>query len=213
MEQANVFTQILLISLTFIFLYLSFRFVLLLIRASTVKYDEIQIIKKEHLIIRTLKLILNIFVLILWITFIKVFSNFTLDGILPTDINEYFNFSIFAIALMNASFIITVLISLFRLIRYVTIFFKQKKDTTYYKLLNALDKGDSKEIIYNYKLLNLNKYNAKADKIILTDNYWLVLLSTLISEDEIEEAKSIAGNKVISGRKIIKHDTPLRKEK
>lgn len=213
MEQVNLFTQIQTLSITFVVMWLLFKLIIALSAPYRVDPDKIQIMKKKIVISRAAKFLFIIFLFAIWIGLLYEFADMLYKNKITSSIDEYVLFSIVVLSIANASAILRVLKSLINLISSIMMLVKQNKNTTYYKLLNAIDKGDSKAIIFNYKLLNQGRYNIHTNDIILTDNYWLIVLATLIRAGEIKEAEELSKRSSIGGRMLISQDTPLKKER
>lgn len=213
MEQVNLFTQIQTISITFVAIWLLFKFVVLLSEPYRIEPDKVQIMKKKTVISRAAKFLIIIFIFAIWIGVLYEFADMQYKDKITSSIDEYVLFSTVMLSIVNASAILIILKSLINLISSIMMLIKQNKNTTYYKLLNAIDKGDSKAIIFNYKLLNQGRYNIHTNDIILTDNYWLIVLATLIRAGEIKEAEELSKRPSIGGRMLISQDAPLKKER
>lgn len=213
MEQVNLFTQIQTLSITFVVMWLLFKLIIALSAPYRVDPDKVQIMKKKIVISRAAKLLIIIFLFAIWIGLLYEFADMQYKDKITSSIDEYVLFSTVMLSIVNASVILRILKSLINLIISIMMLIKQNKNTTYYKLLNAIDKGDSKAIIFNYKLLNQGRYNIHTNDIILTDNYWLIVLATLIRAGEIKEAEELSKRSSIGGRMLISQDVPLKKER
>lgn len=91
-----------------------------------------------------------------------------------------------------------------RLLQYYSEYNSQQRNNTYNHLIHAIDSGNSKEMIENYTVLL-----QSGKRIELSTNEWLILLSTLVSEGEIELSKNISQN--LRGRKVIYKSSPIKK--
>lgn len=209
----SLFENIVAFSSIFFAFWLMFKTVkFAFVSVHSTKREHIMIMKKKTFIFRLLKFIFYLVIYIAWLTVLYYFSNLSYGDKINNATDKYVVFSIIAIAFFNFVLLVEVIKSLRRFVTSLIAMVNQSKNTSYNNLLKAIDRGDSKEIVFNYKLLKQSrfKYFNHAGRIFIVEGYWLIVLSSLINEGEIEEARKLSEN--IRGSKIVKHGTPLTKK-
>lgn len=207
----DLFPQI----LAFSFIFLLFIFVYKLASSSIsidLTYRELKTpMKKRNVFIVLANTIVYILFSTAWISFLSYAAKVPND-LANTSVDEnnplflFLLTSVIVISLFTTFIIYLLCKSFNRLLKYFSEYNKQQRNNSYNHLIHAIDNGNSKAMVENYTIL------LQSGKMVeLSPNEWLTLLSTLVSEGEIELSKSISQS--LRGKTVIYKSSPIKKIK
>ncbi|RIN27744.1 hypothetical protein [Staphylococcus succinus] len=209
-EHNNLVFLVMGLTTIFILFWFVFKFTASLSYSSySTRQDYTSLMKRKEIILRLITFLFKLIVGIAWFVVFVRLSNVEYNNEIRNAVDRYVLFSTLAISILNTALFVSTLRSLKKLIIGLNAMFDQRKNTVYNNLLRAIDGNDPQAIIFNYKLLKLNSFYNKVNPRSLTENYWLIVFSALVREDE-EEARKLAD--VIGGDNVTKHSTPIKKD-
>lgn len=220
-EFNHIYQEILNIMMPILCLFYFCKFLFVLSSNGTdVKSRNIEYMDIKTIVIDIVMLIIKLFVGVIWNVWTYQASQLSIVHRMSEQESSFILFSIISISILNAALVVTVIASLWKVIIDVVIRMKQKKNTVQNNLIKAIYFGNVDDIVYYYKLINqqnplfnrpiLIERNSGAE-LLLTQNYWLMIISALMKTDEIEEAKTLSEN--IRGQRVVKHYSPVKRFK